>query len=351
MQTPGQTSVAVLRAGDDDEAAWSSYVRRAPSATLGHTWNWRAVIRNAYGHDSVYLMARQEGTIRGILPLIVVKSPILGTSLASMPFMDAGGVCADDHHVAARLVEEARRLSRALGARAIELRQLNEMPGLADPRQDKVTMMLDLVGGEAGIWKGLPAKVRNQVRKAEKSGLSTVVGGPELLEEFYRVFVVNMRDLGSPVHGRNFFTSMAAGFGSQLRVRLVREGGKAVGGLISLRFKDTVFVPWASALREYFPKCPNNLLYWHEIQDSCASGFKSFDFGRSSVGSGTYEFKRQWGAHAVPLYWYVVPDKRGGGNAIDGSSLKYRLFREVWQRLPVGLSAAIGPRIRRYLTN
>lgn len=351
MYSSSELEVSVGRAGEEHGSEWSQYVLSAPAATLGHDWKWRAIIRNAYGHDSVYLIARQSGVVRGILPLIVVDGPLLGTSLASMPFLDYGGICADDQDVVRRLVQEVHRLSASSTSMAIELRQMTEVPELPEPHCDKVTMMLDLTGGEVGIWKALPAKVRNQVRKAEKSGLSTVVGGRELVEEFYQVFVVNMRDLGSPVHSLSFFTGMATEFGFQLRVRLVREGNKTVGGLISLCFKDTVVVPWASALREYFPKCPNNLLYWQEIQDSCVRGFKSFDFGRSSVGSGTYEFKRQWGARAVPLYWYVLADNPGSGNTIDGTSLKYRLLREVWRRLPLGVTAALGPRIRKYLTN
>jgi FemAB-related protein (PEP-CTERM system-associated) len=343
--------VSVGCAGDEDWSEWSQYVLRAPAATLGHEWKWRAIIRNAYGHDSAYLVARQAGVIRGILPLIVVNSPLFGASLASMPFLDYGGVCADDRAIGHRLVQEARRLCEVAASAAIELRQGAELSGLQEPRRNKVTMILHLTEREAGLWKGLPAKVRNQVRKAEKSGLATVVGGRELIEEFYRVFLVNMRDLGSPVHGLSFFTSMATEFGSQLRVRLVRDGNKTVGGLISLCFKDSVVVPWASALREYFPKCPNNLLYWHEIQDRCTQGFKLFDFGRSSVGSGTYDFKRQWGAVPMPLFWYVLAVHAGRGNAIDGNSLKYRLFREAWQRLPLGVTAVLGPRIRKYLTN
>ena len=37
-------------------------------------------------------------------------------------------------------------------------------------------------------------------RKPIKEGLTSKTGGAELLDDFYRVFLVNMRDLGSPVH-------------------------------------------------------------------------------------------------------------------------------------------------------
>jgi len=49
------------------------------------------------------------------------------------------------------------------------------------------------------MWDGLDRKVRNQVRKAQKSGLTAERGGTALLDAFYAVFARNMRDLGTPL--------------------------------------------------------------------------------------------------------------------------------------------------------
>lgn len=335
----------------EQRSRWDAYVQDTPSATICHQFVWKDVIERAYGHRTYYLMAERAGKTVGVLPLVLVQRPLLGSSLTSMPFMDYGGVCADDAVTTQVLVDRACALMREQKSHSLELRQCDSSVQLGVCRQDKVSMILDLSGGAESIWKALPAKVRNQVRKAEKSGLTVCVGGAELLDEFYDIFAVNMRDLGSPVHGKAFFTEMYAALGQSVRVTLVRDGQRTVGGLIALFFKDTMLVPWASSLREYFSKCPNNLLYWDAIQDGCKRGCARFDFGRSSIGSGTYDFKKQWGAQPKQLHWQVLNMGDGEGSTISKDDAKYRLVLEVWRRLPISVTRVMGPRIRKYLTN
>jgi FemAB-related protein (PEP-CTERM system-associated) len=266
-----------------------------------------------------------------------------------MPFLDAGGPCSasDDlaRVVAAALVAEAARL----GATRVELRCTSPMDLNVPAMTDKVDLVLPLPPAADALWRRLDGKVRNQVRKAERSGLAVEFGGAEKLEDFYRVFAINMRDLGSPVHSRGFFGAVFEAFGPRARVGLVRKGETPVGGLVALTFKDTVAVPWASSLREYFALCPNILLYWETIRTACADGLRRFDFGRSSRDSGTYRFKRQWGALEEPLFWYSLPiaPRRGGG--LGGLVGRRSTLVRAWQRLPVALTRRLGPRIRRYL--
>lgn len=343
--------LTVVSCQAEQRARWDAYVQGCSSATMCHQFAWKDVIEHAYGHGTHYLMADREGKTVGILPLVLVQRPLLGSSLTSMPFMDYGGVCADDADTAQFLVERARALMREQKSRSLELRQCDSSVRLGSCREDKVSMILDLSPGAESIWKALPAKVRNQVRKAEKSGLTVCVGGAELLDEFYEIFIVNMRDLGSPVHGKVFFSEMCVAMGDSVRVTLVRDGKRTVGGLIALFFKDTMFVPWASSLREYFSKCPNNLLYWDAIQDGCKRGYAKFDFGRSTIGSGTYDFKKQWGAQPKQLHWEVLNVDGAAGSTISADDSKYRLVLEIWRRLPIPVTRIMGPRIRRYLTN
>ena len=68
------------------------------------------------------------------------------------------------------------------------------------------------------LWSGLGTKVRNQVRKGQKSGAQVVWGGEELLSEFYAVFSRNMRDLGTPVYGRGALPGRAAPVPGRRRV-------------------------------------------------------------------------------------------------------------------------------------
>jgi FemAB-related protein (PEP-CTERM system-associated) len=196
------------------------------------------------------------------------------------------------------------------------------------------------------LWKSLDAKVRNQVRKAEKSELTAGWGRKEELTDFYEVFAANMRDLGSPVHKRGFFDAIFDEFANSAKLMLVRKHRQVIGGAVCLLFKKTMLVPWASCLREFFALCPNNLLYWNMIAWGCENGYDKFDFGRSSPGSGTYRFKKQWGAEEEPLHWQFV-SRRARDNAMPhADNPKYQWAIRTWSRLPLSVTKFVGPLLR-----
>ena len=62
-------------------------------------------------------MAMNEGgNVRGVLPLVHMKSFLFGNQLTSMPFFDMGGVLFDDDEVEKELVVKAIRLAESLKA-------------------------------------------------------------------------------------------------------------------------------------------------------------------------------------------------------------------------------------------
>ncbi len=144
-------------------------------------------------------------------------------------------------------------------------------------------------------------------RKAEKSDSTIDRGGAELLDEFHAVFAKNMRDLGTPAYGRSLFAAILSHFPEDAKVHLVRKDSHTIAGAFSYAFGSTIEVPSASSLREYRALCPNHLLYWSIITEAISEGRTAFDFGRSTPDDGTYQFKAQWGARAVPLNWGVPP--------------------------------------------
>ena len=335
----------------DVEVEWNTYLEQSLNATIGHNYLWKYIIERAYAHRPLYLVARTEGHISGVLPLFLMRDISFRKALVSMPFLDYAGVCADDDVTAEHLVQYALTLLHQYRADYFLLRQCR--PPIQDEhiRLDKVGMQLNLSLGAESVWRSFPAKVRNQVRKAEKSGLRVVMGGAEFLDDFYSVFSINMRDLGSPVHHRNFFAQLFTHFNSNAKLLLVLDGQHLVGGLICLFFKHTVFVPWASSLRQYFSRCPNNLLYWHAIEYACSHGYTYFDFGRSSINSGTYKFKRQWGAEPTQIYWQTLSPHDTLTVDLPTDNRKSQMVIKVWQRLPEPLTRVVGPAIRKYIPN
>jgi serine/alanine adding enzyme len=337
-------AVAEIRAGlEHREAEWDAFVRAHPTATAYHLWAWRDVFGGVFGHEPLYLSARQGSTIAGVLPLVAFRSRLFGRFLCSLPFVNYGGVLASDPAVAEALLASARALATERQAAHVELRHVERQLPAAPVRQHKVTMWLSLADSVDAQWKALDNKVRNQVRKAEKAGLAARTGGADLLDAFYPVFAENMRDLGTPVYPRAFFDAVLRAAGSDGRVHVVTLDGLPIAASLTVNHRGRTEVPWASALRAYRQMCPNMLLYWHMLQDTIHQGVQTFDFGRSTPGEGTYHFKKQWKAEAVPLNWeYALI----GSEALPDhgpTNTKFQAAIEVWKRLPLAIANRLGP--------
>jgi FemAB-related protein (PEP-CTERM system-associated) len=191
--------------------------------------------------------------------------------------------------------------------------------------------------------------VRNQVRKAQKEGLVSVSGGAELVPEFYRVFAHNMRDLGTPVYSRRLFDETLRAFPDRVRVFVVRRGAVPRAASVAARFRDVTLVPWASSLRGYRHLCPNMLLYWAMLEQAIADGSRTFDFGRSSPGGGTHQFKLHWGAVETPLHWeYVLLSLKALPDQ-GPTNPNFQTAIDFWKHLPLAVAGRVGPVLARHL--
>jgi len=346
----------------DPGTEWDAYAEAHPGVCVGHAAAWASVMRESYGLEPHYLAARSPtAELAGVLPLVRFPTPLRSAELISLPYLDAAGILASDLEAEAALRVAALELADSLAARALELRQPRPLcAGVDQPANGggeagsgRVNLVLKLECDEESQWKALRAKVRNQTRKAEREDLEIAEGtSDELLADFYGPFQVNMRDLGSPVHARAFFRCAARHFGARLRFVVARLGDRPVGGLVAIRYGNAVSVPWASTLRSERRRCPNNLIYWEALRWAIRQGAQEFDFGRSPQGSGTHRFKLGWGAREESLAWLR---QRPDGSPIpmtvsNPGALLQRLSR-LWTRLPVPVAGALGPRIRRYLSN
>jgi FemAB-related protein (PEP-CTERM system-associated) len=329
-----------------DGTAWNSYVSGHPDATAYHQWAWRDVFSGAFGHDSLYLVARECERIVGALPLVELRSRLFGTFAVSLPFVNYGGVVADGELAAGQLNVRAVSLARERGWRHVELRHIHRQFPEWPVKRHKVGMWLPLAADADAQWSALDRKVRNQVRKAEKSGCTAEDGSVELLVDFYRVFARNMRDLGTPVYPRRFFHEVLRAFSADTRVFVVRIAGEPVAASIVIGWRDRVEVPWASSLRGYSAQSPNTLLYWTMLRWTLEQGYRTFDFGRSTPDEGTFHFKKQWGAQAHQLEWEYL----GLSGDVPDQGPKNRKFRAaiaLWRLLPVPVATALGPAIVR----
>jgi len=325
-------------------AEWDAFVDRHEAATQYHRLAFRTVFERAFGHRCHYLAALRDGRVAGILPLVEFHSHLFGRFAVSLPFVNYGGVVADTPAVGARLVAEAVNRAEAGAWRHVELRHRDRQFTQWPARTHKVIMERPVEGTRDALWGAVDRKVRNLVRKAEKSGCTAHHGGPELLGDFYAVFSRNMRDLGTPVYTPRFFSEVMAATGGRSRVFVVRRAGIPVAASLVLVWRDRAEVPWASSLRSHASSSPNMLLYWTMLEWAVAEGVRTFDFGRSTPGEGTYHFKTQWGATAFPSVWEYAGLSGDVPNQ-GPSNPKFQAAIAVWKHLPLWVANTVGPTI------
>ena len=333
---------------------WDSYVLQHPGGVAYQLFGWKNACRDGYGLDCLYLLALENGTPRGILPLIRFKIPFQKQRLISLPYCDVGGILADNDQVAESLLERAVLEARFHNITHLELRDTENSKSLSSSDVSgnmKVRMVLELPGSSEELLKGLKSKLRSQVKKPIRDGLSCRLGGAELCDEFYDIFTRNMRDLGSPVHGYKWISSILYHYDQRVRVGVVytQTGEPAAAGII-LMTDDMVSIPWASSLRHLNRHNPNMLLYWTFLSFAADNHFRYFDFGRSTPGEGTYRFKEQWGAKPVPLKWQIYQDTTPVAAASGGPSVARQAVEKAWSRMPQLFCDNLGPALRRYIS-
>ena len=340
---PEATTIELLAPGQ--EAEWDAFVDSHSEATVYHASAWRDIAKRIFGHDSYYLAARNgQREIVGILPLVRLRSRLFGDFCVSLPYVNYGGAVARSTEVAEALMHRAVAMAEQLGSRHIEFRDMRTRVSQWPVRTDKVIMELALPESAAALWARFDGKLRAQIRRPTKEGAVAAVGRAELLPEFYRVFARNMRDLGTPVYPRQFFSRILETHeASAIAVVRLRDEPVAAGFLLG--FRERLEIPWASSVGSHNRLGVNMLLYWEALQVAIDRGYRIFDFGRSSVGGGTYRFKAQWGAEPRQTYWhYWMRDGRSLPQ-LNPSNPKYRMAILAWQHLPLAIANRIGPMI------
>ncbi len=330
------------------EKAWDDFVASHADATFFHRVGWRDVISRATGHREAYRLALEGKRVVGILPLFFLNTRVFGKMAVSLPFLNVGGIVAESPDIEQLLADEAKEAARGFGCRYVELRQRHSLK-LDFPVSDKkVTSVISLEGGSEGVFARLHQNVRNKIRKSEKAGLE-IKSGPEFLDDFYRVYSRNLRDLGTPVLSRRFFRAMAEIFPDNTRVYRAERMGKTIGAKIAFFDGRFCYFVWAAAVRRELRHAPVHALNWAAIRDACEAGCETVDLGRSTRDSSHQDFKKYWGVavHTLPwTYQLISCDKIPG---LNPDNPKFRLAIRLWRNLPVSFTRMIGPPLARLL--
>lgn len=364
----------VLDLSDEEKCAqWNAFVQWYPTRGHHHHTDYLKGILNAYPHHQHWsLVAKRHNDIVGVLPLIGMRNRIFGNNLVSIPYYNYGGALAIGEEVELALYQKAQSVAHLHGYSKLQIRADKPLPeALVSEKwqclSHKANMHLTLPDDMHDIGHGNAkkrAKLRSQAGLAARRAaemnieIKQLFGGCELLDDFYLVFSRHMRDLGTPVFGKDFFLSIFANTDSELTVTY--WGGEPVGcGWLFHHALNRVSIPWASTLKRMNSMSLNTYMY-HQIllhchaKKSSASDEVVFDFGRSTIDAGTYHFKAQWGATPAACFWYEWQanfiektqheDPSHNPHAAEQQGVM-GLMVKVWKRMPLVLTNALGPHL------
>ncbi|NOY73035.1 MAG: FemAB family PEP-CTERM system-associated protein [Gammaproteobacteria bacterium] len=333
----------------DNMEDWNQYVTAHPASTIHHHAEWRHILRQSYGHENLYLCARNnDQRIVGILPLVHIKSRLFGDKLVSMPFFQRGGAIADTPEIELKLIQAAANYSLQMKVDYTEFRDDTPRDRLPEPcatQTHKVNMVLALPDSKQTLWQDFTAKLRAQIRRPQRESCQVFIGGQEYLNDFYAVYSRNMCDLGSPVQSKQFIKNILQQFPQNSWLIIIKLDQRPVSAGFLLGFKHTMEIPLASTIRDVNPLSINMLLYWEVLKFAIKQNYSQFDFGRSSKNAGTYRFKQQWGAQPKQLYWHYYLGQSQAPPSLSPSNPKYAAIIKIWKRLPLPLANFLGPAI------
>jgi FemAB-related protein (PEP-CTERM system-associated) len=334
-----------------DHARWDAFVRACPSATFFHLSGWQSVIEQSFGIKTWFYYVEQDGAIQGVLPLAEIKSRLFGHSLGAMPFCVYGGVAATDDDARAMLDGAAHELAQKLGVGHLEYRGMQRAhPGDASwhTKELYVTFRKEITGDDEANLNAIPRKQRAMVRKGIKLGLKGVV--EDNVDNMFTAYAHSVLRLGTPVFPKKYFALLQKTFGDECEVRSIYTADdQLVGSVLSFYWRDEVVPYYGGGMDLARSVAGNDFMYWNLMQAAASRGCRLFDFGRSKLGTGAYDFKKNWGFEATPLpYEYklyastALPDN----NPLNP---KYQLFIKVWKKLPLPVANFMGPFIVRNL--
>jgi FemAB-related protein (PEP-CTERM system-associated) len=333
-----------------DGARWDAFVQACPEATFFHRAGWQRVIEQSFGQRTWFYYVEQDGQIHGVLPLCQIKSRLFGHSLGAMPFCVYGGVAANSPAARAMLDEAAHSLALELKVGHLEYRNI-EPAHAGDPewhlKELYVTFRKAISGDDEENLNAIPRKQRAMVRKGIKAGLVGEID--DNVDRLFIAYATSVHRLGTPVFPKKYFALLKEVFGDDCEVRTIVLNGQIVASVLSFYWRDEVVPYYGGGMPVARDVAGNDFMYWNLMQAAAAKSCRMFDFGRSKLGTGAYDFKKNWGFAAQPLgYEYRLYES---AQVPDNNPLnpKYQLFIKLWKKMPLAMANIIGPHIVKNL--
>jgi CelD/BcsL family acetyltransferase involved in cellulose biosynthesis len=318
-------TIAILAPGD--EPAYRNFVEAHPQGTFHYGLKYRNLLNQLLpSSDSIYLLAKKEGQIVGILPTFIRRSQ-KGNLLNSLPFYGSHG-----GPLTAKEISQTSDVKRSLLKQVQELAVLERclVSTIVTPLFDSDSkiyeeeLSFDFRDSRIGQVTFLPAagpdlddrlmsvfhsKTRNMIRKAYKSNIDWQDSSSESHLQFLAdLHNENSVALGIVAKSRNFFSLLPRIFtyGRDYRVYVATKNGENIAALLLFYHNTTVEYFTPSIVEQHRSLQPMSLLIFEAMKQAISRGFQCWNWGGTGHGlEGIYRFKKRWGAKDLVYNYYT----------------------------------------------
>ena len=340
------------------------FVEGGDSSRIQHSIEFKRALEKTYGNcRGKYYILSKNGRIEALFPFFIVKSGLFGNRMISVPFLDVGGFLGDyDESDIAELIGAIKK-DCGKKLKHIEIRTNSLMPDFEKNRKiladlgfsedsGRQQMIIELTG-EEDLWKRFHKHTRNEIRKAEGSGLKiNPIENENEIKGFYGLYSREMRNFGTPQHSLKFFRNIFSAMREKSAGFNCYHEGKLIASLILFFQNRHAYVAFNVSEPKFRIFKPNDLLYWTAIKFCMHKGAKYLDIGqieqnvsKDSKAYSLYKFKKKWLGREYARSYFYLSMKEGEKESARENMEKYKRFRALWKKLPAFAVKIIGPRI------
>jgi hypothetical protein len=330
---------------DSRRGQWNGYLQKNDLAIAWQVYDWHDLLEKHHPHDFLPLAAIQNGEIRGVFPLYILKDKAFRNQFISVPFAVAGGIVADSPDVEHGLLEKAIGLAGQRRVFSLVLKQYkHKIDG--DLRTDEAyhNRELSLGVGLDRLWTHIAPKNRAMITAVKENGLSLEYPSGNL-GDFYAVLFSDSHRQGIPCVDKRWIEDLVRS--DMYACALVRRKGRAIAGTLVKLFKKTVSFPFTSLKRpDRFHHQAAYWLYWELLTLFAQKGYEIFHSGRLPADESAPDFRLGWNGVPYPYYYQYYPNYPGRTESAR-RGLKRRLFSRFWRVLPKSVAAKLSPSLIR----
>lgn len=337
------------------DPAWEEFLQRQPNATPFHTAAWANVLRDAYGFEPQYLVARNGNGNGNDIVGGIAMARVNGKRLVGLPFSDTCPPLLPRDETGEALLDAAKRAVDSDGIEALELRGPSALDLEARGVRVGASFLrhtIPLDADLATIEARFRGSARRAIAQARRLGLTVRVSRSlDDMRRFYQLNLLTRRKHGLVPQPWRFFESIQRRTmqDGESFLLLCEHEGQTIAADLLLAYKNMFVSKFNASDARFLQLRPNHLIFQHTIELGLDQGYTSIDLGRTERDhEGLRRFKLGFGSVEEPLDYYYYPPAAEGSWSSGATPPGLRLMAVFARHAPAWALKLAGSVLYKY---